>query len=235
MTARRNTKTTIGTPDAPIPAGWFVTGRGKTANYFAAVDGDETALVADAVVALTAKTGAVTYGRLVAPAASLDDKATARIPAGIAVWEFKRDNAMMTPELRATNAALKAEARAEFLRSEAGIAQAERIAARAAKREAEAAAGMPDTRTVTTRQATAAELAPAAPAATDSGTPSLAAQAEALKAAGFTAAEILAALSTVNPPAAPAATVKAPAKTPAKPRPITVAGLNAAAGKRAAK
>lgn len=237
MTTRKTTKT-VGTPDAPIPAGWFVTGRGKTASYYAAVDADLSELAPDAVVALTAKTGAVTYGRLNAPASDLKAEHAAKVPAGVAVWTFVKAHDLMTPELRAENAALKAESVAAFKRSPAGIAQAERIAARAAKREAEAAAGIPDTRTVTTRQATAAELAPAAPAADHA--PTLAEQAQALKDAGFSAAEILAALSTVNPPTTPAVTPPAtPRKTPATPRkpaaPISLASLNAAAGKRTAK
>lgn len=231
--ATRKTQVTIGTPEAPIPAGWFITGARKSAKFYAAVDADLSELAEGAVVALTAKTGAVTYGRLNAPASDLTAEHAAKVPAGIAVWTFSKAHDLMTPELRAENAALKAESVAAFKRSPAGIAQAERIAARAAKREAEAAAGIPDTKTVTTRKATAAELAPAVSV---DHVPTLAEQAEALKAAGFTAAEILAALSSVNPPAAPAATVKAPAKAPAKaPRPITVAGLNAAAGRRTAK
>ena len=224
MTARKTVKT------APAEVAWFVTGRGKTGKYYAAVPSGIMPREGDAV-ALVAKTGAITYGTLNAPATDLDAKASARIPEGVAVWTFTRDNARMTPELRAENAAKKAEARAEFLRSPAGIAQAERIAANAVKKAEAEAAGMPDTKTVTVSRIMEAP-ATEAPAADG---PTLAEQAEALKAVGFTAAEILVALSTVNPPAAPAATVKAPAKTPAKPRPITVASLNAAAGKRTAK
>lgn len=231
--ATRKTNT-IGTPAAPIPAGWFVTGRGRTANYYAAVDADETSLKSDAVVALTAKTGAVTFGRLNGPATDLDEKAAAKIPAGVAVWTFTKAHDLMSAELRAENAAKKAEARAEFLRSEAGIAQAERIAASAAKKAANAAAGILDTSTVTVTVdpsivTTATTIA--ATAATDSA-PSLRDQAEALKAAGFSATEILVALSTVNPPAAEPTPAKTPAKTPRKSGPVNLATLNAAAGKR---
>ena len=107
MATRKTVKT------APAEVAWFVTGRGKSASYYAAIPADVHPAEGVAV-ALVAKTGAITYGTLNAPAADLDDKATARLaelPAGTAVWTFKRDNAAMTAEIRANNAALKSEAR----------------------------------------------------------------------------------------------------------------------------
>ena len=223
MTARKTVKTA-----ERIDVKWFVTGRGKTAQYFAAVPATQAAEGAE--IALIAQSGAITYGVLNAPvsADSIDEKAAARIPTGSAVWTFSRQD--MTAEMRAENAAKKADARAAFLRSDAGIAQAERIAARAAKKAADAAEGLPDTKTVTVSHV-AADTPPASkPAAADG--PTMAEQAQALRDAGFTAAEVLAALSQMNPPASKPAT---PASKPRTGKPVSLAALNAAAGKRGAK
>ena len=219
--ATRKTVKTEATPEVR----WFVTGRGKTGKYYAAIPA-EVQPAEGVAVALVAQTGAVTYGNLNAPATDLDDKATARIPEGVAVWTFTKDNTKMTPEVRANNAALKAEARAAFLRSEAGIAQAERIAASAQRKAEAAAAGIPDTKTVTVTKMTP-EVPAEVPAATE--VPSMAELAQAMRDAGFSAAEVMVALSQVNPPATPAAG-KATGKATGKP--ISLASLNAAAGKR---
>lgn len=208
----------------PIAGTWKVTGRGKTAKYYAMVK-TAAAVKPGAVVALKAKSGAITYGRLNGPAADLKPEAAATVPAGHAVWTFERAADLMTPEMRAENAALKADARAEFLRSEAGIAQAARIAERAAKRDAEAAAGIPDTTTVTVTRVQPAADETEQPAAT-LGT--VAETIAAFKAAGFTVAEIMAAMAA--PAAVKPAAVKPAGRKPAGP--INLATLNAKAGTR---
>lgn len=199
MTSKLHTHD-VATLAVDIPTGmpahaWYVKGRGKTATYGASIPngiGKRGELVA-----LVAKSGAVTFGHLgeiIGP----DDKRE-----GHTAWTFERDRSLMTADVQRANRAAKSQASAAYWSSDAGKATADRIAARQERRASE----------VTTTHDPAIMDTPTPAPADDS-----AAQTVAMLVAAGASPDVIAATLAALGLAAPTAPT-APAKS--KPRKVT--------------
>ena len=224
MTTKSNTTnktTTTVTPVVEIPAGtprvaWSVKGRGKSATYCAGLPAG-TGNPGQAV-AMVAASGAVTFANLTELRETTD---------GVSRWDFTRDDLRMTPAVKAANRAAKALGNAAYWQSDAGLATAQRIAERNAKRSTHEA---PEAPAAETHEAPAE--APEAPAV------DIGAMVAAMIAAGMDGAAIGAAVAaatsapTVAAPKAPRA--KAPRLPVAKPAAPAVSGTCEVCGKKPA-
>ena len=180
--AARNTHTgeqDMSNTQSTHTAAWKVFGRGASKTFTAALPAGSAE--PGQHVTLTSKAGNVTTGTLTEVHTQTDD--------GLECWTFSK--ASKTPEERAADRARTAEANSAYWQSDAGVAAM-------ARREARNA-----------RKASKASKAEAAPAQATQATPApapaqdMSALAASLKAAGFTAAEVLAAM-TAQAQAAPA-------------------------------
>lgn len=194
-------------PAWSIPRGYYVTawsvkGRGKSATYCALMDGQSGA--PGQRVALVAKSGAVTLATLTEVRETVD---------GATRWDF--DRVKLTPEQQAANRAAKSASTAAYWSSDAGLQTAERIAQRTAAKSTEPAKSEP-----------AKSKSPSAQPEPEHSEPEqdMATMAAAMRSAGFTAAEVLAALSSAKsePTASPQpAKSPSPSKSPSKSEPAS--------------
>lgn len=204
MASKSNTQQSNTQPEPawPVPRGYFVTawsvkGRGKSATYCAAMPAG-TGKPGQSV-AMIAKSGAVTLATL----SEVREQSE-----GITRWDF--DRVKLSPEQQAANRAAKSASTASYWQSPAGLETAQRIAERQAAKSAQQSEPEPE-------QDTQPEPEPASTAAPEQD---MAAMAAAMRSAGFTAAEVLAALSQQSPTASPSPSPSPskPAKSPSKPR-----------------
>lgn len=244
MTTKSNTTnktTTTVTPVVEIPAGtprvaWSVKGRGKSATYCAGLPAG-TGNPGQAV-AMVAASGAVTFGNLTELRETVD---------GVSRWDFTRDDLRMTPAVKAANRAAKALGNAAYWQSDAGLATAQRIAERNARRSTHVAPAITEAEHAATTEAEAEAAAYAAVAdapwmnALAAPAVDIAAMVAAMIAAGMdgaaigaavaaaTSAPTMAHIPTVAAPKAPRA--KAPRLPVAKPAGPAVSGTCEVCGK----
>ena len=197
----------VATPSVKIPsdtilATWRVKGRGKSATFYACVaDGD-----AGDGVAVMNRHGGITFGTLNEFANVADDESH--------LWTITHDarrNASVELIL-ANKIAAASDADKAFWMSSEGQETARKIAARKLRAVDKAqAAKVPD---VPAAKVPAAAVAPDVPAAAVA--PDMTAMAAAMKAAGFTALEVMQAMQEVTVPVATVPAAKVPAaKVPA--------------------